>query len=140
MLEKIFNGRTMSGLEKAMDATKLRDSVINHNIANNDTPDYKRKYVEFEQYMLAAMSEDEDSGFRLRRTRSGHMDTTDKIDFSNISGVVKQDNSTTLRMDGNNVDIEHEMNEQAKNQVHYNTLVEQLNSEFRRIRAAIGRQ
>jgi flagellar basal-body rod protein FlgB len=139
MLDRIFSGTTFTSLEKAIDATKLRDEVINQNIANNDTPDYKRRYVEFEQYMLAAMTEDEDSGFSLKRTRRGHFDIAKTTDLASVQPVVMQDESTTLRMDGNNVDIEHEMNELNKNQVHYNTLVEQLNSEIRRLRTAMSR-
>jgi len=141
MLERIFNGRTLTGLEKSMEATKMRNDAIAHNIANSDTPDYKRRYVEFEEYMLKAMQDGEQSDFELRRTREGHFPRGPQEDagFSGVRATVMQDNSTTLRMDGNNVDIEHEMNEYNKNQVHYNMLVEQMNSEFRRLRTAMGR-
>lgn len=140
MLSRIFNGDTMVGLEKSLEATKTRNEVIAHNIANADTPDYKRQYVEFEQYMLAAMLQEEESDFQLKRTRDGHFPRgEEKTTLADVNPVVMQDNSTTLRMDGNNVDIEHEMNEYNKNQIHYSTLVEQMNSEFRRLRTAMGK-
>lgn len=141
MLSKIFNGQTLVGLEKSLEATKVRNDVIAHNMANSDTPDYKRRYVEFEEYMLAAMMGDDESDFVLHRTRDGHFPRGEEQSdpFASVNPVVMQDNSTTLRMDGNNVDIEHEMNEYNKNQIHYNTLVEQMNSEFRRLRTAMGK-
>lgn len=138
MLSKIFNANAMVSLEKSIEATKLRDQVLNHNIANASTPGFKRSYVEFEQYMAAALT-GEKSDFVLKRTRRGHFDTEDTVELSGVKPQVKTDNSSTLRLDGNNVDVEHEMNEQAKNYIHYQTLVEQLNSEIRRVRTAMGK-
>ena len=42
-----------------------------------------------------------------------------------------------MKMDGNNVDIDYENVELAKNTLYYNTLVEKLNSEFSMLRLAI---
>jgi flagellar basal-body rod protein FlgB len=41
-------------------------------------------------------------------------------------------------MDGNNVDIESENVKMAQNSLYYNTLMEKLNSELRRLRTAIS--
>ena len=38
-------------LEKASDASWTRNSVISNNIANVDTPGYKRKDIRFEEYL-----------------------------------------------------------------------------------------
>ena len=137
MLSRIFGNQTFTLLEKGLEASKLREQVTAHNIANNDTPDFKRSYVEFEQYLAAALNE-EQSEFEMKRTRRGHS-LPEETDLDGVTPMVIKDNSTTLRMDGNNVDIEHEKVEQAKNQIHYNTLVEQLNSELRRLRIAMGK-
>ena len=43
-------------LEKASDASWTRNSVISNNIANVDTPGYKRKDIRFEEYLQGAVS------------------------------------------------------------------------------------
>lgn len=139
MLDRIYSNNTMVSLEKSLEATKLRDEIINHNLANADTPNFKRSYVEFEQYMYAALRDEEPEGLVMKKTRKGHFSTEDVVDIADISPQVFRDDSTTLRMDGNNVDEVHEMNELAKNDIHYRALVDQLNEEFTRIKKAIGR-
>ena len=43
------------------------------------------------------------------------------------------DNSTSMRMDGNNVDIDTESSELAKNTIYYYTLIQKISSEFTRL-------
>ena len=42
--------------EKALDASWLRNEIISGNIANADTPKYKRKDVEFEKILADAVN------------------------------------------------------------------------------------
>ena len=42
-------------LDKAADAAWTRNEVINNNLANVNTPNYKRKDVQFETYLLAEL-------------------------------------------------------------------------------------
>ena len=121
-------------LEKGLDACALRNQVISNNIANADTPGFKASSVAFEEYMKDAL---EDGGdFALQKTRDKHMDigTSDAAD---VEAQVVANTDTTMRMDGNNVDIEYEMNELAKNNIEYYTLLEKVNSEFTQLRTAI---
>ncbi len=48
------------------------------------------------------------------------------------------DESTSTRLDGNNVNIENEMVELAKNSINYYTTVSKVNSEFRKLNTAIN--
>ena len=52
--------------------------------------------------------------------------------------IVQSSDGTTMRLDGNNVDIDAENAELAKNEIYYNTLVEKINSEFSRLKMAIN--
>ncbi len=132
MFDKIF--QTTSYLQKGLDAAWKRQEVIANNIANVNTPDFKASSVEFEQHFKAAL-EAEAGGFKNKKTRAKHIDFGQDIDTLGYS-VVKQTN-TTERMDGNNVDIDYEMAELAKNQLYYNTLSRKTTQELSRLRVAI---
>ena len=122
-------------LEKALDAAWLRNEVISQNIANVDTPNYKKKTVAFEDYLNDAMN---DSSFKGFTTDKRHIQIGGgSIDSVNIK--VTQDNKdTSYRLDGNNVDIESEMASQAKNDIKYNTLIQSLNTGYKRIKSVIS--
>ena len=123
MLEKLFNNTNIAA--KALDATWLRNDAIAQNIANVDTPGYKRKTVKFEEYLSGALD-----------NNSSNANLTDKV--NNIPIEVTEDNtSLSTRLDGNNVDIESEMASMAKNTIQYNTLVQRINAQFKNLQSAI---
>lgn len=131
MLNKIF--KNINFLEKGMDAATLRHQVITNNIANVDTPNFKSSSVEFESLFKSAIQND---GFAEKRTRDKHI--AFDSDISSIEPKVILNNTTTMRMDGNNVDIEYENTELAKNTIYTDILVEKLNSEISRLRLTIN--
>ncbi|MBS5793574.1 MAG: flagellar basal body rod protein FlgB [Clostridiales bacterium] len=96
-------------LETAMQATQYKNQVILNNMANIDTPNYKKKTVEFENTLSKAIEE-------TKKTGIDHMGTV----MPNIKVSAKQ-NSTTL--DGNSVDIETEMIDFYKNSTKYDFIV-----------------
>lgn len=106
-------------LEKALDASWLRNEAISNNIANADTPGYKRKDVEFEKYLEDAVA----------FNQSVH-----KININGIQPKIVTKNSTLqTRIDENNVDIDVEMTELAKNSIKYNTLISLVSKKFKGI-------
>lgn len=129
MIDKLFSN--VGTLKAGLDAAWLRNEVISNNIANVDTPNYKSSSVSFESAFKKALAQD---GIKNKQTREGH------ITFSNASAqpTVIKDTNTTYRMDGNNVNIDAENVELAKNQIYYSTLVQQLSSEFRKLKMAIN--
>ena len=129
MIDKLFNNVNM--LQKGLDASWLKNEVITNNIANVDTPNFKSSSVNFEEAFKAAMNEDK---FTAKKTSDGH------IDFSSqgMQSAVHTNMDTSEGLDGNNVDIDYENAELAKNSILYNTLVEQVSSEFRKLSAAIN--
>jgi flagellar basal-body rod protein FlgB len=131
MFDKIFSSTEY--LEKGLDASWTRNEVITNNIANVDTVGFKRSEVEFESVFQAAL---EGSSFSAKRTREGHL-YTGSSDLDSVSATIIEDNSTSMRLDGNNVDIDYESAELAKNNIYYNTLIQKLTSEFTRLRMAI---
>jgi len=109
-------------LDKAADASWLRDQCIANNIANVDTPGYKRQDVDFESVFERELG--------LRRTES--MD--EKVAHINLSrlkvGAYTDAASFSYRTDGNNVDIENENVLLAQNQLKYQGLMKAISSEF----------
>lgn len=129
MISKLFSG--IEKLDAGLDASWKRNEVIANNIANVNTPGFKRSYVEFEDYYKSAMSDD---SFALKKTREGHMDFGGP---SPGSARVVQDNSTTMRMDDNNVDIDSEMSDLAVNVIYYNALSQKVAGEISLLKTAI---
>ena len=132
MWNRIFN--TMDTMQRGLSASWKRNAVIRNNIANIETPGFKASYVEFESLLARTL---EEGGFVGTRTHSGHRHIG-KESFENIRPMVVQNRELSMRADGNNVDIESENVRLAQNSLYYNTLMEKLNSEIRRLRLAIS--
>ena len=122
--------------EKALDAAWLRNEVLSHNIANVDTPTYTRKDVDFEKYLRYALYGDLDD---LIVNRKHNFRFSKQTDIDSIKPRVMDEYSTmAMRIDGNNVDIDEEMAQMAKNTIRYNVIIENLNSKFAKIQHAIS--
>ncbi|TYQ13153.1 UNVERIFIED_CONTAM: flagellar basal-body rod protein FlgB [Acetivibrio alkalicellulosi] len=133
MLERILY-RTMP-LEKSLDAVLLRNEAISQNISNIDTPNYKRKTVAFEEYLNDALG---NSGIRGTKTDSRHI-PIGKRNFDDVNIKITEDGrALEMRLDGNNVDIESEMAQMAKNSIKYDVLVQRINGSFQRIKSVIS--
>jgi flagellar basal-body rod protein FlgB len=112
---------TYNLLKNSMDASALRGKVIANNIANINTKGYKKLFVTFEDTL-----NDSKGGNILKTDNDKHIQT------GSYSGeiAVQRDESTSMRQDGNNVDIDLEMTNQAANTLMYNALVKQVNSKI----------
>jgi flagellar basal-body rod protein FlgB len=133
-----LNKPEFSLLQRSLDASNLRQKVIANNIANVDTPFFKRSDVVFEQLLEQQMSASM-PGLEGKRTDPRHF----RIGGGQPAGIdpqVKVDDSTAINNNMNNVDIDYEMTLLAKNQLRFNTLVGQINHEFRSMRTAIDRR
>lgn len=116
-------------LDKAMDASELRHEAISNNIANADTPNYKRQDVNFEVQLAKA----------LRHSRYKSMD--DKVadlKMNRLKPITYTDYSGfSYRIDGNNVDPDTEGVYLAKNQVVYQGLYQSALQEFKNLQAVM---
>lgn len=118
--------------EKALDASWLRNEVIAQNIANVDTPGYKRSSVAFEEYLNSAF---ENNNFIGNTTDRRHIDIG-SVNRTKIR-VTKDYKNLSTRLDGNNVDIENEMASMAKNSIRYNTLIQSISGSYQRLKSVI---
>lgn len=109
-------------LDKAADASWQRNEAIASNIANVDTPGYKRQDVSFEAELQRALGSS--------RSKSTD-DKVSDVDISRLNGTLYTDYSGySYRLDGNNVDIENENVYLAENQLKYEGLLNSISQEF----------
>lgn len=110
-------------IKKSLDASTERSRVIAHNISNVNTEGYKASNVVFEEKLNTILSNE---SIGLKTTHTNHI--SDGNTISTINPEIKKNNSTSMRLDGNNVDIDSEMADMAANSILYNTLISQANS------------
>ncbi|NIM06550.1 MAG: flagellar basal body rod protein FlgB [Armatimonadetes bacterium] len=114
-----------AALEKALDGTAARHRTLANNIANVDTPGFRRREVAFHDALRGALKSANDSEqtlARLKRVRPRKF----------------VDRTRSARADGNTVNIETEMGELAKNTLEYEADVQLLLSKLRMLRTAIS--
>ena len=114
-------------LDKAADASWEREEVISNNLANVDTPGYKRKDVQFESYLMTALVGDNSLDKRVAEARMDSLNSAVYTDYANLS----------YRLDGNNVDIDTEAANLAQNQIRYYALLDSMTQEFNRIKSVL---
>lgn len=118
-------------LNKAADGSWKRNEVIANNIANANTPNYKRKDVSFESELQQALMTNKFKS--LDDKVSGLNERLDKITPTTYVDSAQY----SYRLDGNNVDIDTENVELAANQIKYNGIVNSINNEFANLKAVI---
>lgn len=119
-------------LDKAADGAWLRNEAIANNIANVNTPNYKRQDVSFEAELKQALK------------ASGNNETLDER-ISNVNDrlsrieprVYTDAAGYSYRLDGNNVDIDNENVELASNQIKYNALIQGIDGDFTNLKTVI---
>jgi len=111
---------TYNLIKKRMDVSVLQQKVTAHNISNINTKGYKRFDVVFDK----TLNDNKDISIKV----------TDKKHFSSSEfddGIrVVRDESSSMRKDGNNVDIDNEMVKLASNTLMYNALVSEIRNRF----------
>ena len=114
-------------LGKAANASQVRNEVLSNNLANVDTPNYKRQDVSFENYLQTAIAGNSSLDRAINNVRMDSLNSTIYTDTASLS----------YRLDGNNVDVDTENAYLAQNQIRYYTLVDSISQEFSRIKSVL---
>lgn len=112
-----FDNVTAQAMQKSLDALWLKTKVISNNISNYETPGYKSLEVSFEE-VLRGVDQNGQNQVAFRTS-------------------VTKNNDTTLRPDGNNVNMDKEQMELWRTQAQYSYLVDKLNGQYRNLRYVI---
>lgn len=124
MLDKAFS--QINTYKKALDIAWLNNKASANNIANVDTPGYKKEVVKFNSVLEDAVNN------RLKKTHPNH------VDINGNEPRIEKIRNTSFRHDDNNVDIDTENANIAKNQMKFNMVSTQLSSKLRRLKDAIN--
>ena len=126
MLDRIFGGDAFVAQTRGLDASSLRQELIANNLANANTPGFKRQDVAFEAKLSRALSEK-----RLRGSAGGSA-------VDSVRPEVITQSGTSRRADGNNVDMETENVNAAINTLRYEALSTMVGGYFGGLKAAIS--
>ncbi len=129
----------MDLVQRSLDAAALSHKAISNNIANVDTPGFKRSEVIFSEKLKQAFEARAQAPQHLAasRTQPGHMEFSASQDVTEVEPEISVDASTAQRNDGNNVDIDREVSLLAQNTVWYSTLAQITQQQFSSLRSAI---
>lgn len=108
-------------MKQAIDHSVVNQKVISHNLSNIDTPNFKAKQAVFAQSLNQEMR------LKLAGGRPSERSSTEVVDRA----------GGAMRNDGNNVDLDLEMSELARNQLQYEAMMEQLNRRLGGLKSVI---
>lgn len=117
--------RTIDLLSASLDWAAERQELLLHNIANADTPVYKRKDLPFPKVLAEK---------RLALARTHHRHLPGSAWQSTALPWLKR---TSARVDENNVDLDLEAARLAENTMYYQAVADRLNGKFKNLRLVI---
>ena len=124
---KVDNSVNLNLLNKTLDGLWLRQQTTMENIANYSTPGYKSKIVDFESLLSANLKN------IYGKTSFG---INEQIRSSKV--IIEESDDLSMRLDGNNVDLEKENLQLAKTQLQYMYTITEINSYFSKLQSVIS--
>ena len=110
---------TQLALERAISGASMRQEVLANNLANAETPGFRRMDLDFHGALAQAM-------------KSSDAATIEATSFT------PQQDGLTMRADGNGVDIDTESAAMAKNGLEYEALVSVAKARIQIVQSAMG--
>ncbi|MBW0432891.1 flagellar basal body rod protein FlgB [Leptospira yasudae] len=134
MFEKTHFMKTQDLLERGMNNSVFKRKVISDNIANADVPHFKRSEVIFESMIKRAINSEKIEAIKEVPTQISddrHIQFFKPLDYREVQPKANIDYLTTMRADGNNVDVEKEVVEASNSQMQYMMMSERINQNYR---------
>ncbi|MBA7616056.1 hypothetical protein ES703_23347 [subsurface metagenome] len=107
-------------IEAGIKAESLRQKAIANNIANLETPGYRRIDVKFEELLAKSL------------------DSSGSVDLSKLEPQIYRPRQTPVNSNGNDVSLESEVGAMIKNSLRYTLYIRLLNKKYRGIESAIN--
>lgn len=127
-MNKLFTN-SIELTQKSLDYLWKKQGIISENIANQDTPGYKTKYLTFEDEFIK----------KVERVNHPSRENYSKA-IENTGFKVNVPINENVRMDENNVNTDAEYVELARASIQYQYSIRAISDEFARIRSAIKGQ
>ncbi len=131
-------GKNLDILQRSMSVNLYRQEVTANNIANADTPNFKREFVNFETSLKKALESEKAPAFNTYLTNEKHIPFQREIDYRTVVPRRVADFLTTAKNNGNNVDIEVESTTYINQQLAYNLMVTAVNHNFRQMNIVLN--
>ncbi len=126
--------KTVNKLSLGLNKASLRHNVLSDNLANVNTPGFKRSDVQSHSLFAQQLSQMRTTG--LKRTNARHLAAASSRTGQPFSVVT--DYTSAMRNDGNNVDMERERVYLLENQLYYDSLIDAVNRKLSQVRSVIG--
>jgi flagellar basal-body rod protein FlgB len=130
-MNALFASPTITALKVSMDAGAIRHKFLANNIANAETPGFKRSDVKFESYLAEALG---------RATRTNISEQERRLEVAKMAELkpsVYLDLESPARQDGNNVTMDKEMAIMSDNAIHYSIYSELIKRMYNGLSMAI---
>lgn len=106
-------------LDAGIRAENLRQKTIANNIANLETPNYKRIDVKFEEILSKSLNED------------------GSAEIGDLEPELYNPQNSPVKENGNNVSMETEIGQLVENSLKYKAYIRILNTKYQQIQSAI---
>jgi flagellar basal-body rod protein FlgB len=140
MIGSLLNDPRINMLQQALGGLAQRQQALAGNIANVDTPGYKRRDVPFESELRASLGTA--GGARMATTSAGHIvraPASQSLLAAAGGQGADRGRSSSGRNDGNDVDIDYEMTQLAETSLRYQLLTQATSSRFAMLRDIVAR-
>lgn len=124
MAEPILGGITDKAIGAALNGLSIRQKLISNNLANIDTPGFKASEVQFEDQLQNAIARGQGRSSMTPVSYNPRHIPIEATRAEEVQPEVAEDMDTTMRVDGNNVDIDKQMVQLAETALSYNALVQ----------------
>ena len=133
IMNGIFTKSRTNALGFALDTLSEKNTQVTRNVAHADTPFYRAKKLEFSEVMAEYLS---DGG--LKKLYTTHEKHLQPISLPiNPKDFVRRQNNPSLRTDGNDVNLDYEMSEQAKTSIQYSMMTDMVGGKFATLKEII---
>jgi len=130
-------GRTVDILQRNMAVSTLRRQIIANNLANVETPNFKRSALNFEAQLARALASEKQPESIGVLTHRNHIPFRRHIDYRSVGPRVVLDYLTTAKNNGNNVDVERELLHATENQMMYELMSSAVSHQFRQVNTVL---
>ncbi|NIZ40047.1 flagellar basal body rod protein FlgB [Entomospira entomophila] len=127
--------RTLGILEKSLSANVQRKNIIANNLANVDTPNFKRSDLNFEAELKRALDYEASSSIHLKAnmTHERHIPFATPRGWNEVQATRRLDYLSEVKQNGNNVDLDREVVERAKADRMYDLLTSATRFQFNQV-------
>ncbi len=131
-------GQTVGMLKNAMDGAGTAHGVIANNVANVNTPNFRRSEVSFKDALAATETtpgDPDELGLAITSDRHFAVGGAQGAQPFSVTTTVQHDQQ--MRVDGSNVDVDQEMAKLSLNSAYAQTMGQLLQNQYSRLRQAI---